>query len=257
MCNKCEKFHSNLCQNHKCFMLDKNISNLFTGFCTEEKHQMELEFFCKTHNQLCCPACISKIQTKESGKHKDCNICLLEEIKNEKISKLKDNIKYLEELSNTLLESINRIKEIYAKINVNKDELKLKIQKIFTKIRNELNNREDKLLLEIDQQYDNLFFKEEIIKECEKLPNKVKLSLEKSKIIDLKNNELNSLINSCLDVENNIININIINDKISKFNEIKDVKIDFYTEEGDDFIEKIKIFGKLKKNRIKKYRKYN
>ena len=71
------------------------------------------------------------------------------EIKNDKINKLNDNIIYLEELSKTLQESINKSKEIYEKISENKEGLKLKIQKIFTKIRNELNKREDELLLEV------------------------------------------------------------------------------------------------------------
>ena len=74
---------------------------------------------------------------------------LLEDIKNDKINKLNDNIIYLEELSKTLQESINKTKEIYEKIIENKEGLKLKIQKIFTKIRNELNKREDELLLEV------------------------------------------------------------------------------------------------------------
>ena len=54
-------------------------------------------------------------------------------------------MKLLEELSNNINESINKIKIIYEKINKEKEELKLKIQKIFTNIRNEINNREDQL----------------------------------------------------------------------------------------------------------------
>ena len=138
MCNKCEQFHSNLCQNHKYFILDKDFSNIFTGFCNEEKHYNELEYFCKNHNQLCCAACIAKVKLNEYGKHKDCDIYLLEDIKNEKIGKLNENIKYLEDLSKNLVESINKIKEIFEKININKEELKIKIQKIFTNIRNNL-----------------------------------------------------------------------------------------------------------------------
>ena len=54
--------------------------------------------------------------------------------------------------------------EIFEKINKNKEEIKLKIQKIFTKIRNLLNNREDELLLEIEKIYQNLTFNENIVK---------------------------------------------------------------------------------------------
>ena len=58
-----------------------------------------------------------------------------------KKKKLKENVKLLEEISNTFQDSINKLKTIYEKINEDKEELKIKIQKIFTKIRNELNNR--------------------------------------------------------------------------------------------------------------------
>ena len=78
MCNKCENIHSKLCQNHQVFNLEKEIGEIFTGFCKEENHNDELEYFCKTHNQLCCAACIAKIKKKENGKHKDCDVCIIE-----------------------------------------------------------------------------------------------------------------------------------------------------------------------------------
>ena len=69
-------------------------------------------------------------------------------------------MKLLEDLSNNINESINKIKIIYEKINKEKEELKLKIQKIFTNIRNEINNREDKLLIDIENidKYINILF---------------------------------------------------------------------------------------------------
>ena len=101
--------------------------------------------------------CISKIKNENFGNHKDCNVCLIEEIKDEKINKLKENINCLENLSKNINESINNLKIISEKINEDKEQLKLKIQKIFTNIRNELNNREDQLLLDIDKQFESLF----------------------------------------------------------------------------------------------------
>ena len=68
---------------------------------------------------------------------------------NEKKGKLKENIQYLEKLSNDLDKSIVELKAIYEKISEQKEELKTKLQKIFTKLRNELNDREDKLLEEV------------------------------------------------------------------------------------------------------------
>ena len=74
---------------------------------------------------------------------------------------------FLKDLSNNIENSINHLKTIFDKINNNKEELKIKIQKIFTNLRNALNNREDELLLEIDRQYNELFFNESIIKKSE------------------------------------------------------------------------------------------
>ena len=80
--------------------------------------------------------------------------------------------------------SINEIKIIFEEINKSKEDLKLKVQSIFTKIRNALNEKEDKLLSDIDKQYDDKYFKEDLIKESEKLPNKIKKSIDKGKIIE-------------------------------------------------------------------------
>ena len=81
MCNKCEKFHSKLFSNHQIHNLDKQLEEIFTGFCKEPNHRDILEFFCKDHNTLCCTACLCKIPKKNIGQHKDCNVCLIEEIK--------------------------------------------------------------------------------------------------------------------------------------------------------------------------------
>ena len=108
MCNKCEKFHSELFSNHQVFNLDKQIGEIFTGFCKEPNHHQALEFYCKTHNSLCCSACLCKLEKNEIGLHKDCDVCF--------------------------------------------------IQNVFTKIRNEINNKEDELLLEVDKQFDEIYF---------------------------------------------------------------------------------------------------
>ena len=93
MCNKCEQFHSELFQNHHSFDLYKDINEIFTGICKESKHLNELEYFCNSHNQLCCAACISKIKNKGNGQHKDCEILNIEDIKDKKKQRLKENIK--------------------------------------------------------------------------------------------------------------------------------------------------------------------
>ena len=134
------------------------------------------------------------------------------------MNKLKDNINLLEELSKTLDDSTNKIKSFIEKMNGAKEELKSKIQKIFTKIRNEINNREDFLLSEVDKQFEKNYLNENILKESEKLPNKIKLSLEIGKSIDKEklDNNLNSLIFRCINIENNIKEINLIKENMKK-----------------------------------------
>ena len=92
------------------------------------------------------------------------------------MNKLNENIKCLENLSTNLQESIKELKIIFEKNEKNKEELKLNIQKIFTKLRNNLNDREDELLLDVDNKFEKLYFGEDIIKESEKLPNKIQIS---------------------------------------------------------------------------------
>ena len=247
MCNKCEKFHSKLFSNHQTFNLDKRIREIFTGFCKEPNHHQALEFFCKTHNSLCCAACLCKLEKNGIGLHKDCDVCFIEDIKEEKKNKIKSNIKYLEELSNSFKDSIDNLKLQFEKIIKNKEELKLEIQKIFTKIRNEINRREDELLLEVDKQFNEIYFDENILKKCEKLPNNVKLSLEKSKNLEFNEDKLALYINECINIENNIKDINKINEIIIKCrnDDNIEIKFDYQEQQSKSFFEDIKKFGKI------------
>ena len=161
------------------------------------------------------------------------------------------------------------MKKIFEDIEKDKENLKLEIQNIFTKIRNTLNDREDELLLEVDNLFNDKYFNEDIIKKGDKLPKKIKLSLEKGKLIDKEwdNNNLNSYINDCINIENNIKDINIINENINKCNINNKIKIKFTPNniQLDSFLEKIKVFGKICFNKysfrecpinIKENRKY-
>jgi len=248
ICNKCKIYHQGLLENHHLYNIDNN-KEIFIDICKEKNHINKLEFYCKNHNQLCCVACISKIETKGYGQHKNCHICIIEDIEEEKKNKIKDNIKYLEDLSNNLDNSIEELKIVYNKINERKEELKTKIQNIFTKIRTTLNEREDELLLEVDNKYNDIC-NEDIIKESEKLPNEIKLSLEKGKLINNEWNEdhkLSSIINDCINLEDNIKNINLINNKIKKYKLNQDISIQFNIENEyfDNYIKSTKTFGQI------------
>ena len=141
LCKECEVFHSNFCKDHQTYNLDTNNKEIFNGFCKENNHLIKLEYFCRTHNILCCAKCITKIKNDKNGKHTDCNICNIEDIVNEKKNNFNDNFKQLKELSNTIQTSIDEIKDIFENHEEIKEEIKLKIQQSFTKIRNQLNNK--------------------------------------------------------------------------------------------------------------------
>ena len=254
MCSKCENFHSKLLKDHHSYNLDKEINEIFIGFCKEKNHLEKLDYFCKTHNQLCCAACLSKIKSKGNGQHTDCEVYNIEEIVDEKKNGLKENIEKLENLSNNIQKSIDDLKKIFEKINENKEQLKLNVQKIFTKIRNALNDREDKLLLEIDNKFNDSLFNENIVKEIEKLPNKIQLSLKNGKLISNEwnnENQIYSLINNCINIENNIKEINLINEKVEKHKFSFDFCVTFSSKKDIDInelLENINTFGEISYN---------
>ena len=217
-CNKCQNnFHSKIFPNHPIKNLNKVKNDIFTNICNEHNHLSKYEYFCKTHNKLCCVKCIAKIKDENNGQHKDCDISSLKEIKIEKEKKFEDNYNKLKEISNNLEKTINQFKVLIEQINKNKEELILEIQKVFTKIRTALNEREDELLSKVKEIYESSFFDEEIVKESEKLPIKVKQSLDsinKVKEIKDKENELSSEINYYIEFENNLNKIDELNKSI-------------------------------------------
>ena len=101
-----------------------------------------------------------------------------------KKNKLKENIKYLEEFSEQIDKNLKEIKKIAQDINAIKEDLKTKISKTFTKIRNKTNEREEEILSELDKLMDAEFIKEDIIKQNEMLRPQLKTYLEKYKIVD-------------------------------------------------------------------------
>ena len=255
MCKKCNQFHSELFSNHLKYNLNEFKEDIFINLCREKNHSNKLDYYCKTHNKLCCASCITKIRNRDNGQHRDCEVYDLEDIKEEKKNMLKDNIIFLENLSNNIDKSINDIKNLYENINQKKEDLKLKIQKIFTEIRNKINEREDYLLLEVDKQFGELYINENIIKEGEKTPNKIKNLLKKCKLTDKswKKNNLNSLINDCIVIENDIKNIQDINKNIQILESNINIEIKFKPENSEisKYIEIFNKFGEIyKENRV-------
>ena len=106
LCNKCSNYHKELFNEHLSYNLNSN-KEIFIDLCKENNHGKKLEFYCKNHNQLCCACCITKLVDNGYGQHKDCNVCVIQDVKEEKRNKLKDNLKYLEDISNKIYFSIN------------------------------------------------------------------------------------------------------------------------------------------------------
>ena len=109
--------------------------------------------------------------------------------------------------------------------------------------------KEDKILLEIDEKFDSAFIKENFIHEIEKMPNKIKSSLERGKILEKewKENNINSLINDCLNIENSIKEIEEIYKDIKKCHSNEKIKINIDVNENEinNLVEKIKNFGEI------------
>ena len=248
-CIKCQRLHSELFEEHKIIKL-KNKIEIFEDICKEIGHKDRLEFFCKDHNALCCVACTSKMKEEGYGQHHECNICKIVDIKKEKMNKLKENINNLEILYNQIEQSINELKKIYEEIDKNKEDLRKKVQTVFTKIRNALNEKENKLLKDIDEQYNKIFFKEDLVKESESLPKKLKNSIDKGKKIEKEewnDDNLPSLINDCINIEENIKKVNKIDNNIkeSYLNKESKIELDIEEKEINNLIKKIQNFGNI------------
>ena len=84
----------------------------------------------------------------------------------------------------------------------------MQVSQKFTQMRNAINEREDKLLSEINNKFNNLIFKEDndLIKKNQKFQKIFKNSLEQGKKINEgwnnNNEKLNSKINECIKKEN-------------------------------------------------------
>ena len=101
-------------------------------------------------------------------------------------------------------------------------------------------------MLEIDKKFNELFFKEDLVKESEKIHKKVKFSLVNGKNLNSKWNDdknLSYLIHECINIEDSMNKINLINEEIKK-NMIINKEINFITKEYE-IIDYIQMFGNI------------
>ena len=266
MCKKCETFHSELFKNHNPISLKNNSNITFYNICKEKNHSNQLLiYYCNTHKILCCPLCISKIKTNNDGKHADCEIHSLDELKTQKEKEFCDKINLLKENIILFDNKLEEIKNISEKINLKKENIKLNVMKIFTELRNAINNREDELLKEIDKRFNDIYFNDNIIKENEIFKNDFKTYINQNKNIKTQNteiiqfiNELDKLNEKCGNIENKIKQLSAICNKSNNY----DVKMEFKPGHGGlgDILNKLRNFGDIlidENNGLKIYKCFN
>ena len=243
MCHQCFKNHKKNFSNHHLLELTSNISEIFSYICKEDLNK--LEYFCKTDNQLICSSC-------KDNKHKDCEICKVEEIKEEKNENLNKYFNELENISENIKEKVNLAKDFYEKMDLLKEELKSKIMKIITNVRNKLNEREDELISEVDNIFSNLCPEEKLILNYEQIPKKINNILNKRSSLNEKmidSHLLNFFISNCIIIENNYNEIKEIMEELDKYDINKEAKILFYPDKESEDLNKIykdiKSFGKI------------
>ena len=246
VCEKCKDYHNNLINRNHNQIFNKENNEI----CLEKNHQEKLEYFCRTHNKLCCRACVTKIKGLGNGQHSECDICFVKDITDERNNLLEQNIIYLKNNRTSFDSLIKKLKEAYKEISDKKEKLKIRIQKFFTKIRNEINKREDQLLLIVEQVYENYFFNKNFSKDIDKIENKLNLSINKGMLIsnEYNNDEINfiSLINDCILIEDCIKEINYLKENYEKYEKNETLAIDLKLKEEEiNFLNNIKNLGNI------------
>ena len=249
VCEKCKDYHNNLINRNHNQIFNKENNEI----CLEKNHQEKLEYFCRTHNKLCCRACVTKIKGLGNGQHSECDICFVKDITDERKNLLEQNIIYLKNNRTTFDSLIKKLKEAYKEISDKKEKLKIRIQKFFTKIRNEINKREDQLLLIVEQVYENYFFNKNFSKDIDKIENKLNLSINKGMLVsnEYNNYEINfiSLINDCILIEDCIKEINYLKENYEKYEKNETLSIDLKLKEEEiNFLNNIKNLGNIYTN---------
>ena len=250
-CEICAVSHNKCDRKHELYSIESDFNLSFTGGCKEGNHPNKLEYFCKTHNNLCCAACLCKIREKGDGQHTECNACHISEIKEDKKIKLKNNIKLLKELTQNVKKMLKEVKKIYERTKPKIEDVKLNIKNIFTNFRNLLDQREKELLNETDNLFEKYFFNEEFFKNCKKLPTKIEYNLKKGKGMhekweeDENNGKLSTLINDCINIEKNIEKFLNIKEKIKLLNSKAVIQFVIKDNDGEVISEKIKNFGEI------------
>ena len=235
MCNNCLYSHLKLFKNHHLLDLIEDKSHLLNDFCKEDKHLNGIEYYCETHNQLCCLSCIGKDKKIENPKHKNCKVYDLSDIIKDKKIKLEQNLKILGDLSKNIKEKIDSSKNIYIKLKDIKEDLKTKIRQTMENIRAKINQREDELFSTLETLHNKLCPTEKEMNDYENIPKQINEILEKSKDIYRKADNaflLNSYIEDCINIENYSRDIQLMVDSMNKLIQNSEKKVIYSFQEA-------------------------
>ena len=145
---------------------------------------------------------------------------------------------------------IKDITNIIERVNPIRENIISNIKNIFNDLRIELDEREQELLNEVENVYNKNFFSENHLKESNKLPTIIKYNIEKGKnVLDNwnegeKNGKLNLLINDCINVENNVLDLKNIQDKINSLTTKSTLQLCVDYNDIEIISDKIKNLGK-------------
>ena len=105
-------------------------------------------------------------------------------------------------------------------------------------------------MAEVNGLFDKMYIDEKNLKKWDELPNSIKSSLEKGKKIESNDDKLVLFIDECINIENNLKEINKINQIIKKNIDkgYKEVQFNFDEEQIDSLLGYIKIFGNISVN---------
>ena len=243
-CEDCLKLHNKLYKKHKPKALEDKI--IFKGMCNEYQHNEKYEYFCRTHNKLCCSKCTTKIKDETHGEHSNCEVCKLVDILSEKEKIFEENRAKINKKKYKLVnESIANFEKYRGNKVETKKSIKAQIEKAFQNYEKALAERKNQLLSNVDEIYKS-FKLEEYDKKITKLTNKLS---DISGLIGMSEeikaeNEMNTLIEFYCRVENDLNNINALNDEINKYS-TKRQNINFILD-LDKFKKKLSQFGEVK-----------
>ena len=251
LCETCSTSHYSAKPKHNLFSVEKDLNLNFSGFCKLENHPNKLDYYCSTHNHLCCAACLCKIKDKGDGQHTECKACYIGEIKDEKKKLLKENLKLLKKFSLNMKKMLRDIMNIYERVNPIKEDIIENIKNIFNELRELLVIREQELINDVDNLYSENFFNENYIRECYKYPTIIQYNIEKGKnVIDNweegeKNGKLNLIINDSINIENNIQELQNMKNKIDSLNSKSLLQLCINKDDIEIISDKIKNLGNI------------